>query len=90
MREFRTYGSVRGALSNGRPYRDPGGRFVDSGRIAQAGAPLLLGLLLDRVDVGMLALSAGLGLASVVALLALRPAHARPSSTSDLGKSERD
>ena len=22
MREFRTYGSVRGALSNGRPYRD--------------------------------------------------------------------
>ena len=23
MREFRTYGSVRGALSNGRPYRDP-------------------------------------------------------------------
>jgi hypothetical protein len=25
MRESRTYGSVRGALSNGRPYRD---RFV--------------------------------------------------------------
>ena len=23
MREFRTYGSVRGAPSNGRPYRDP-------------------------------------------------------------------
>ena len=23
MREIRTYGSVRGALSNGRPYRDP-------------------------------------------------------------------
>jgi hypothetical protein len=23
MRESRTYGSVRGALSNGRPYRDP-------------------------------------------------------------------
>ena len=22
MREFRTYGSVRGALGNGRPYRD--------------------------------------------------------------------
>ena len=22
MREFRSYGSVRGALSNGRPYRD--------------------------------------------------------------------
>lgn len=23
MREYRTYGSVRGALSNERPYRDP-------------------------------------------------------------------
>ena len=23
MREFRTYGSVRGAPSNGRPYRNP-------------------------------------------------------------------
>jgi hypothetical protein len=23
MREFRSYGSVRGALSNERPYRDP-------------------------------------------------------------------
>jgi hypothetical protein len=23
MREFRTYGSVRGARSNARPYRDP-------------------------------------------------------------------
>jgi hypothetical protein len=26
MRESRTYGSVRGALSNERPYRDPTGR----------------------------------------------------------------
>ncbi len=32
MRESRTYGSVRGALSDGRPYRDPGGPFVSSGR----------------------------------------------------------
>ena len=27
MREFRSHGSVRGALSNGRPYRDHGRRF---------------------------------------------------------------
>ena len=27
MRESRTYGSVRGACSNGRPYRDPGGVY---------------------------------------------------------------
>ena len=27
MRESRPYGSVRGALSNGRPYRDPHSRF---------------------------------------------------------------
>lgn len=34
MRESRTYGSVRGALSNGRPYRDTatmGGFISDSG-----------------------------------------------------------
>lgn len=43
-------------------------------RLAQAGAPLLFGLLLDRVGVSVLALSAGLGIASTVALLALRSA----------------
>lgn len=42
-------------------------------RVAQAGAPLLFGLLLDRVGLGVLAVSAGLGLASVAALLMLRP-----------------
>lgn len=42
-------------------------------RIAQAGAPLLFGLLLDRAGTGVLAVSAGLGLASAAALLALRP-----------------
>ncbi len=40
-------------------------------RVAQAGAPLLFGFLLDRVSLGVLAVSAGLGLASAVALLAL-------------------
>ncbi len=32
MRESRTSGSVRGAPSDGRPYRDPGVRFVSSGQ----------------------------------------------------------
>ena len=41
-------------------------------RMAQAGAPLLFGLLLDRIGLGVLAVSSGLGLASTVALLALR------------------
>jgi len=49
--------------------------------VAQAGAPLLFGLPLDRVGVEVLAVSAGLGVASTIALLALRPGHARPSST---------
>lgn len=40
-------------------------------RVAQAGAPLLFGFLLDRVGVGVLVLSAGLGLASLAALLAV-------------------
>jgi hypothetical protein len=30
MRESRKYGSVRGALSNGRPYRDRGAKLVRS------------------------------------------------------------
>ncbi len=33
-------------------------------RVAQAGAPLLFGFLLDRIGLGVLALSAGLGLAA--------------------------
>ena len=63
-------------------------------RVAQAGAPLLFGLLLDRVGLGVLAVSAGLGLASAAALLALRPqrtpskpeplSRARPGSSGRL------
>lgn len=41
-------------------------------RVAQAGAPLAFGLLLDRVGLGVLAVSTGLGLASTVALLVLQ------------------
>lgn len=41
-------------------------------RVAQAAAPLLFGFLIDVIGVGVLALSAGLGLASSAALLALR------------------
>jgi len=32
MRAIRTYGSVRGALSNGRPYRDDGDQAMPRGR----------------------------------------------------------
>jgi len=48
-------------------------------RVAQAGAPLLFGFLIDRVGTGALVVSAGLGLASTVALLRLRN-HVRPAS----------
>jgi len=41
-------------------------------RAAQAGAPLMFGLLLDRMGLGMLAISAGLSLAAAVALLMLK------------------
>jgi hypothetical protein len=44
-------------------------------RVAQAGAPLLFGFLLDQVGTGVLAFSAGLGVASTAALLALKPRH---------------
>jgi hypothetical protein len=47
MREFRTYGSVRGALSDGRPYRDPEGQFVRSyGAIGEG----LASSLVDATD----------------------------------------
>lgn len=52
-------------------------------RVAQAGAPLLFGLLLDWVGLGVLLVSSGLGLASTVALLALqasRTAVRQPAS----------
>ena len=55
-------------------------------RVAQAGAPLAFGLLLDRVGLGVLALSAGLGLASAAALLALR---VQPKQTSIAPNRER-
>ncbi len=44
-------------------------------RVAQAGAPLLFGLLLDQFGLGALAVSAGLALASTASLLLLRPAR---------------
>jgi hypothetical protein len=39
MREFRTYGSVRGALSNERPYRDSRPLFTDISRQRVGGTP---------------------------------------------------
>jgi len=47
-------------------------------RVAQAGAPLLFGLLLDWVGLGVLAVSARLGFASAAALLALAPHRTPP------------
>ncbi len=41
-------------------------------RVAQAAAPLLFGFLIDRVGTGALTVSAGLGLASTIALLMVR------------------
>jgi len=49
-------------------------------RVAQAGAPLLFGFLLDQVGTGVLAFSAGLGVASTAALLALKARHTPPET----------
>jgi predicted MFS family arabinose efflux permease len=46
-------------------------------RAAQAGAPLIFGLLLDRMGLGVLAISAGLSLTALLALLMLK-AHPAP------------
>jgi hypothetical protein len=42
-------------------------------RIAQAAGPLAFGLLLDRYGTGVLYVSGGLGIASLIALCMLRP-----------------
>ena len=42
-------------------------------RIAQAGAPLIFGLLIDEIGTRVLAVSAGLGLAACLALFFVRP-----------------
>src|SRR5262249_34242372 len=44
-------------------------------RATQAASPLLFGLLMDRMGIGVLAISAGLSLSALVALLVL---NARP------------
>ena len=59
-------------------FRDTEGRV---GLVDQAcphrGAPLIFGLLLDRMGLGVLAISAGLSLAALLALLMLK-AHQAP------------
>lgn len=45
---------------------------------AFAAAPLLFGLLLDRLGLGAVAVSGGLALAASLALLALRPSGVAP------------
>ena len=51
MRETRTYGSVRGAPSNGRPYRDSG-RFRGSGNSEQVEPLAWLTDVLERMISG--------------------------------------
>ncbi len=55
-------------------------------RVAQAGAPLLFGFLLDQVGLGVLAVSAGLGLASAAVLLALRTHNEGSRPKSSMGR----
>lgn len=47
-------------------------------RIAQAAAPLGFGLLIDRLGMGVLAVSSGLGLATMAAFLLVRPKEPAP------------
>ncbi len=54
------------------------GLLMVPARVAQAGAPLLFGLLLDRAGTAALGATALLGLASAAALWALRPAAPAP------------
>jgi hypothetical protein len=46
-------------------------------RATQAASPLVFGLLMDRMGIGVLAISAGLSLSALVALLVLK---ARPAA----------
>jgi predicted MFS family arabinose efflux permease len=61
------------------------GMLMVPARIAQAMAPWLFGLCLDRWGVGALAVSAALGLAALAALMALSPTRGHASLTSTAG-----
>ncbi len=62
-------GTLPLALFGPEGYGQRNGVLSAPARVAQAGAPLLFGYLLDRLGVGVLVLSAGLSLASLAALL---------------------
>jgi hypothetical protein len=65
MREFRTYGSVRGAHGNGRPYRD------------QAALVVGTGVLVDRGQAAI-SFSFANGIASRKVCIGVLPKHQRP------------
>ena len=55
------------------------GLLAAPARVTQAMGPFLFGLLLDRMGVGSIAVSAGLGIAAFAVLLCLKP-HAEPAT----------
>jgi predicted MFS family arabinose efflux permease len=61
------------------------GQLAALGRCAQAGAPLVFGMALSRGGIGALALSGGLSLTALIALLMLGPA---PATAQPLEKRE--
>ncbi|MBV1699178.1 MAG: MFS transporter [Hyphomicrobiales bacterium] len=72
-------GTVPLAVFGPRGYGERSGLLGAPARASQALAPLLFGLLLDRMGAAVIVVSAGLCLASCVALLGLRAVHADQS-----------
>jgi hypothetical protein len=73
-------GTLPLALFGPRGYGLRSGALSLPARVLQSAAPFLFGLLLDRVGVAALGLTAGLCLAASGSLLMLRPARGEPTS----------
>lgn len=82
-------GTLPLALFGASGYGERQGWLVAPARVAQAGAPLLFGLLLDRLGVNALAVTAGLLLSALAALLLiglqLREARSRAGAKRRIG-----
>ena len=71
-------GTVPLAIFGPQGYGERTGLLGAPARAAQAFAPLLFGVLLDRMGLAVIAVSAGLCLAALAALLCLRPSRPPP------------
>jgi hypothetical protein len=75
-------GTLPLALFGPRGYGRRSGVLSAPARVLQSAAPFLFGVMLDRIGIAAVWLSAGLCLAAFASLFALRARHDAPASSS--------